>query len=106
MQKISVIAEFKVDEKDLDSFYGQLCGHAATSLAEDEGCERFDVMRPRKSAGRVLIYEIWTSKQALNTHAESEHTAQYRDATAHMVKARELTLCELAEGGVRADVPQ
>ncbi len=99
MSKISVIATFEVEESLFDECYQKLCGHAALSLKEDEGCERFDVMRPKKTSGRAMIYEIWSGKEALGVHADSEHTAQYRSATGHMVKNRELTICDLNEGG-------
>ena len=99
MSKVSVVVEFEVRPEDMARFFPLLCGHAATSLAEDEGCERFDVMRPVKSDDRVLIYEIWASQAALGTHAESAHTAKYRVASEGMVQNRKLTLCALTEGG-------
>ncbi|MBI3992031.1 MAG: antibiotic biosynthesis monooxygenase [Candidatus Lambdaproteobacteria bacterium] len=99
MSKLSVVVEFQVRPEDMARFYPLLCGHAATSLAEDQGCERFDVMRPMKSDDRVLIYEIWASHAALGVHADSAHTAQYRAASEGMVQNRKLTICALSEGG-------
>lgn len=95
MSKISVVVEFEVSEKDFDEFSEKVRGHAARSLAEDDGCERFDVMVPTKSTGRIMLYEVWRDSDALTAHSECEAIIKYRESTKHINTERKLTICNL-----------
>ncbi|MBI4083090.1 MAG: antibiotic biosynthesis monooxygenase [Candidatus Lambdaproteobacteria bacterium] len=99
MSKISVVVELDVAEKDFDSLYEKLCLHARTSRAEDKGCQRFDVSAPLKGKNKLFLYEVWASREDLETHSNSEHTAQHRKRTEGLSTGRKLTLCRLSEGG-------
>jgi len=100
MSKVCVFIDTEVDEQHFDAYFENMCRHARTSLAEDKGCERFDIAVPtRNNRNRVLVYEVWASKEDLATHSESEHTAQHRQRTEGQTTGRKLTICTLSEGG-------
>ena len=52
---------------------------AETSRKED-GNLRFDVFQHAMRANHFTVIEVWQSQKALDAHAASAHTRQYREA--------------------------
>jgi quinol monooxygenase YgiN len=52
---------------------------AETSRKED-GNLRFDVLQHAMRANHFTVIEVWQNQKALDTHAASAHTRQYREA--------------------------
>src|SRR5215475_12653094 len=52
---------------------------AETSRRED-GNLRFDVLQHAMRANHFTVIEVWQNQKALDTHAASAHTRQYREA--------------------------
>ncbi len=71
--------------------------HARTCLAEEAGCERFDVLVETGQDGRLNLYEVYRNKAALQAHDESPHMNAYRNDTTGLIGARERRQFELQE---------
>lgn len=97
MSKVVINAEITTHEGHFDEFMGSMKEHAAASRKEP-GCERFDVIVPRKSENTLIVYEIYENQAALDAHAGSERFAAYREATGHMVAGRTLRICDMVDG--------
>lgn len=70
--------------------------HREAVLANEPGCERFDIVVPDKTEDRVMLYEVYADEQAFKIHTETTYMQQYREDTAPMITARKLTRCTLA----------
>lgn len=98
MSKISIVGEFTTKPGSFDAFYDLMLKHAAASRAED-GCLRFDVFVPFKSENRLMIYEMYADKAALDAHAGSDRIKVHRENTGDLVENRTLHICQLRDSG-------
>ena len=69
--------------------------HREAVLANEPGCQRFDVVVPDETEDMVMLYEIYTDEQAFKTHTETPYMKQYREDTAPMITQRKITRCTL-----------
>jgi quinol monooxygenase YgiN len=69
-------------------FLARLKLHAATCLAQEPGCRRFDIMVPRDEDDRVIIFEVYDDEAALAAHDASAHMAAFRADAAPMIESR------------------
>ena len=80
------------------SYIARAARHRETVLANEPGCERFDVVVPDEAENMVMLYEVYTDEQAFETHVNTPYMAEYREDTASMIVERKLTRCTLANG--------
>ncbi len=65
---------------------------------KEEGCIQYDLHYDSKDPSKFMFYEIWTSKEALDQHAESPHLRAFRAVRDGLLaKPGELTLWEKFE---------
>ena len=65
-------------------------------LPEEPGCRRFDVLEPTSDADRILLYEIYDSRQAFEAHLKTPHLATFEGQSAALVRQKIVTECNLA----------
>ena len=59
---------------------------------EEPGVARFDVLRDEQNRGTYLLYEVYTSSEAVAAHKETDHYKAWRAAVEPMMeKPREGT---------------
>lgn len=80
-----------------ESFHDLVNENAAASVRDEPGCLLFDVLVPRdSSAGSyVLLYEIYTSRAALDHHVTTNHYRDFDAASRALIvhkEVREFTL--------------
>lgn len=90
-----VIAEFVVKEDMLDSFLRHAFDDASHSLADEEGCLQFDVLRASDNPNGVLFYEVYRSKRAFDDHLLTPHVERFRKILSDHVQ-REMPVRTLA----------
>jgi len=95
MSKIAIVGEFNVKPEHRAEFETLMAGHARTSFETEPGCERFDLLIPRKDDGRVMIYEVYTDQAALDFHAAQPRLATLREAYKDMIVDRKLSICTI-----------
>ena len=59
--------------------------NARSSLADEPGCRRFDVLLPAEGGDRVMLYEIYDSEQAFDAHRTTEHYLRFKASTRDLV---------------------
>lgn len=59
-----------------------LLAHLAEASRKEEGNLRFDVLQHTMRANHFTVIEEWQSPKALDNHAASAHTKEYRNALA------------------------
>jgi quinol monooxygenase YgiN len=100
MSRIALLVDITLVPGREAEFDRLIRAHAAASLAEEPGCERFDVLTPKDEAGapipgRVILYELYRDAEALAAHRATERQAQNRIAFRELIAARTLTECAL-----------
>lgn len=90
-----VIAEFFVKEEMLDSFLSHAFDDAGHSLADEDGCLQFDVLRTSDNPNGVLFYEVYRSKRAFEDHLLTPHVERFRKILSDHVQ-REMPVRTLA----------
>ena len=81
-----ITVAFDLRDGDHDRFLGLVRTNAATSLALEGDCVRFDVLEPISSGQpHVLLYEVYTDRAAFDNHLTSRHFAEFDAATRDMV---------------------
>ena len=92
MAKIALIVEFHVKSEHRAAFIELMRGHAAGTLAEEEGCVQFDLLLPNEN-GRVFLYEVYADETALKTHMGSERLSNTRAAYDGWIDERTIHVC-------------
>jgi quinol monooxygenase YgiN len=60
---------------------------AAVASREEPGCLDYTVAGDPENAGRILVFERWTSEKDLVAHFAMPHIAEFRAATASYPRA-------------------
>lgn len=71
-------AHLKVRADAVAPFRDRLKRHAATSLAQEPGCLRFDVFEEKAAPELFLLIEHYTDAGALEAHRASPHYLAFR----------------------------
>lgn len=100
MPRIALVVEFTLKPGTHAAFDAIIRDHAAGTLADEPGCERFDVLQPRGSDGqpdltRVVLYEVYADDAAFQAHTQNPRLARTRAAYAELIEARRIQVCAL-----------
>ncbi|MBC8051138.1 MAG: antibiotic biosynthesis monooxygenase [Chitinophagales bacterium] len=88
MTNIALSIDVRTTPGERDAFAARLKRHGEFCVANEPGCLSFFVMTPLDADDRVMAFEVYADKVALEAHDASDHMAVYRKDTAHMVAAR------------------
>lgn len=93
----AITVEFDLVDGAFDAFHRLVSENASQSVALEPGCMRFDVLVPVDIASRVLLYEIYTSREAFARHLKMEHYLSFDSATRAMVRTKTVVNFRLSE---------
>lgn len=93
----TLLVEFTVKQEAFPEFVSLVQANAETSLHEERGCQRFDVLIPENECDRVVLYEIYDDEAAFRAHCDASHFAAFTAATRDMV--RDKTVTHFVPGG-------
>ena len=93
MAKTAVIVAFEVKAGQVGPFLGIIKIHAARTLAEEPGCERFDVLIPTDGTAAVHLHEVYADDDAFAEHRQSLRLADVRDSYQDLIVDRTLSIC-------------
>lgn len=99
MAKIAIIVEFNLKPGTHAAFDAIIRTHAAGSLSDEPGCERFEVLQPKAKDGpdlsRVLLMEVYTDEAAFAAHQANPRLAATRTAYQDLIVDRKIHICSL-----------
>jgi len=90
MSRFVITVDFQLHPGALREFLPLMVENANKSRDLEPGCERFDVLLPKNAADRVLLYEIYTDKDAFSEHLKAAHFLSFDSATKAMVKEKKV----------------
>ena len=62
-----------------------MLAQARNSLANEEGCQVFDVCRSEETPDEVFLYEVYNDRAAFEVHLASDHYRQFDNAVSELV---------------------
>ena len=100
MSRISIIVEFTPKPGCFEAFSDHIRAHAKATLAEEPGCERFDVMEVADSEGhpghaRIMLVEVYADMAAVRAHRANRRMPKVSEGSAPLLESRTLTMCVL-----------
>ena len=84
----AVIVTFQINPSDWAAFLPTMRDNAATSLAQEAGCHRFDVCTDPARPHEVFLYELYTDAAAFYAHLSSDHFKAFDARVAQMVASK------------------
>lgn len=100
MSSFVIIVDFKLKPGTRAKFRTLIDANAHTSVREEPGCRRFDVLEPEGEDDRIVLYEIYNSRADLDRHVATEHYKSFDKASAVLVDKKTVTAYALvSEGG-------
>ena len=81
-------AHLRVREGSIERFKTRLLRHARTSVAQEPGCERFDLHQEQTDPALFFLVEVYRDQAALDAHRASAHYLAFREDTKDWVIER------------------
>ena len=70
--------------------------HKARVLANEPGCQQFDILIPDNIENRVHLFEVYDDEAALEIHMTSDYMQTYRETSAPMLANRHINRCRVS----------
>ena len=83
-----VWVEFEIAPDSLDAFVGWVLENSRTSLEQEPGCLRFDVLFDPDAGPHVALYEIYSDAEAFAEHLRSAHFMTFDAWVRPMVRGK------------------
>ena len=84
MAKYLVAAHFEVQEGSFDRFVEEAEKVAQTSVQEEPGCERYDVLVSAMGEPQGTLYEVYAQKSDHEAHKETPYFVDFWTAIADL----------------------
>ena len=65
-------------KKGCESEFAAACESNHRKSIEESGCIRFDVSKSADTEGLYFLYEVYTDKDAVDAHKETDHYHEWR----------------------------
>ncbi len=86
----AVTVRFEILSDHMQFFLPLMHANARASLAEEPGCQQFDVCIDDQAPTSVFLYEIYDDADAFQTHLKSEHFLKFDAETTGMIASKEV----------------
>jgi quinol monooxygenase YgiN len=97
MSKLAIVATIKTVPSQRDEYLGHLKVHADRCLASEPGTLNFEILVPQKEAETVMLYEVYESPEAFQTHWNGPSKQQSDKDTQGMTVSITGVRCDIAE---------
>jgi autoinducer 2-degrading protein len=94
-----VVVEFHLKPGARPQFRSLIDANAVASVRDEPGCLQFDVLEPEGEGNRVLLYEIYADKAAIDAHLQTEHFRVFNSASGDLCLRKSVTRCDLVFSG-------
>ena len=75
-----VIVSARVKPEQRGTFLEAIEANAVSSVDDEPGCLRFDVVRDNDDPDHYLFYEVYRDEAAFAAHRDTDHFAHWREA--------------------------
>lgn len=95
MGPFGILVEFVIKPEAFADFEKLIVANAAASMANEPGCDRFDVLKMTDKPATIVLYEIYKDRAAFDEHCRSEHFLSFAQVSKDMVAGKSITELEL-----------
>lgn len=75
-----VVVDIEITEGSVDAFMEHMMRQARTSLKEEIGCHAFDVCVAPENPHRIMLYEVYTDRDAFDAHLSAPYFGRFDTA--------------------------
>jgi quinol monooxygenase YgiN len=97
MSRLAIVATIKTVPGKRDEYLGFLKAHGKRRLATEPGTLQFDILLPQEEADTIMLYELYASPEAFQTHWNGTSIQQLKQETAGLQASLKGVRCDLAE---------
>lgn len=94
MSQITLVATIKVKPEYTDEVIHFFKTQLINQSRSESGNSQYDLHQGKEDKNTLLMYEIWTTKQALDEHNMTEHFKKFEQFIADKVNSVDITLLE------------
>jgi quinol monooxygenase YgiN len=76
-----IIAPIQIKEGYREQFIEAVVEDARSSVHNEPGCLRFDVIQDADDANRIWLYEVYKDEAAFQAHLQAPHLRKFREST-------------------------
>jgi quinol monooxygenase YgiN len=95
MAKLAIIATIKTVSGKRDEYLKHLKAHGERCLSTEPGTLKFEILLPKEEPDTLMLYEVYASPEAFQTHWTGRSIQQVRQDTAGL---------QVSLTGVRSDL--
>jgi len=77
---LAVLVSLRVRPDRQDQFLAAIRANAASSLELERGCHVFDILHDQSDSHRFVLYEVYDSAEAFESHRQTPHFHRWRQA--------------------------
>lgn len=85
-----VAVDFRIHPKHLQAFMPLMLAQARNSLANEPGCQCFDVCQNPDTPDQVFLYEVYDDRAAFDAHMVTDHYRNFDRAVSDMVAEKQV----------------
>lgn len=83
-----VIVDFKLKPEYTNAFHACIDVNARASVADEPGCQQFDVCVDPQDRTSIFLYEIYDDRAAFEAHLKTPHFAVFDKESAPWVASK------------------
>lgn len=96
MTAVVLHVELQLHPEKRDAYLARARQHRANVMANEPGCQRFDVSTEEENPNIVRLYEVYDDDAAVEHHMQTPYMIAYREETAPMIETRKMTRAAMA----------
>jgi quinol monooxygenase YgiN len=97
MAKLAIVATIETVQGKREEYLKHLKAHGERCLATEPGTLKFEILVPREEADTLMLYEVYASPEAFQTHWTGPSMQQAKLDTAGMQVSLAGVRCDLAD---------
>ena len=90
MAPLAILVEFTIKPDAVGRFRELIVTNATRSLADEPGCQRFDVLAPADEPARIVLYEIYDDDRAFELHLATPHYKEFAAVAEPLIETRSI----------------
>ena len=96
MAQLALVATIKTVPGKRDEYLKHLKAHRERCLATEPGTLKFEILLPQEEADTIMLYEVYTSPEAFQTHWIGPSMQQAKQDTDGLAVSLAGVRCDLA----------
>jgi quinol monooxygenase YgiN len=75
----ALVATIQIQPEHRDAFIESMLDDARSSVRDEPGCLRFDVLQDESDTNKIYLYEVYRDRAAFEAHTQTPHLIRWRE---------------------------